>query len=54
MCGILCFYLVIRYFIGIFVAEFAALITVLCCKKERMRYVYSRKRQVDKLPLGLF
>ena len=45
MCGILCFYLVIRYFIGIFVAKFAALITVLCCKKnECVMYIHERDK----------
>ena len=48
------FYLVFQHYFSIFAAEFATLIAVLCRTKVRNNYVYTRKRKLDKLPLGRF
>ncbi len=48
------FYLVFQHYFSIFAAEFATLIAVLCRTKVRNNYVYTRKRKLDKLPLGHF
>ena len=51
MCVISRIYLDIQHYFLIFVAEFATLYTVLCRIKDK-NDVYTRKKRLDKLPLG--
>ena len=52
ICDNLRFYLVIQHYCRTFVAEIATLNAILCRINGQKRYVYTRKRQLDKLPLG--
>ena len=52
MCDILQTYLTVRNIFSIFVAEFATILVIFRRTKVRKRYVYTRKRQLDGLPLG--